>query len=313
MARNWIGVRASAIIAILGSAATLLFAGLMLLMAFVPQSVSAPPTPIPLKPLGITMAAFFLAVSAWGFSTGIGIILRRRWSRISILVFAAILAFMSASGLLMAFVMPIPAPPGADPAIPGIVRWVMAGFYGVLAVISVWWLVLFNRTLTKSYFHGAGQESDGGRPLSISVIAWYLLSVLIFYVPVMLIHPPAVLFGMVFSNWISLALFTAFLLVQTFIGVGLLRLRESARIAAIAYFCFLGVNAFTSMRPATQAEMMQRMQHSMPRLFPAGTEVSPFPSLWPIGLATLVLTVLPIFFLVRQRAVFSHLPEQSAR
>ena len=71
MHRSWIGIRVSAVLTILGSAMTLLLAGLMLLAGFFAQ----PPhySPIPLKPVMAVMAAFFVALSAWGISTAIAI------------------------------------------------------------------------------------------------------------------------------------------------------------------------------------------------------------------------------------------------
>ncbi|MEO8659337.1 MAG: hypothetical protein ABI693_12755 [Bryobacteraceae bacterium] len=304
MAQNWIGIRASAIITILGSAGTLLMAGIMMLAAFLPQPAAATPSPIPMKPLGIVMSVFFLALAAWGGSTGIGIILRRRWSRISIIIFAAILAVIAGGGMLIIFAIPLPTPPGADPAIIAGVRYAIAGFYGLLTIISIWWLVLFNRSITKSYFHGLDPAGESVRPLSISIVAWYLLSAVVFYVPVLLFRSPAVVFGVVFTGWIALVIIAVFSAAQIYIGAGLLRLRESARVAAMVYFCIVGANALASLRPATQAEMMRQMQISMPKFFPTAATgaVSPFP--WPFGLVMIVLTALPIFFLVRRRGAF---------
>lgn len=56
------------------------------------------------------------------------------------------------------------------------VRLVIAAFYGVLTAIGVWWLVLFSRSRTKEYFAGHGPVIESARPLSISVIAWYMLA-----------------------------------------------------------------------------------------------------------------------------------------
>ena len=136
MTQNWKGIRVSAVLAILGSAAALLFAGLISLMAFFGVSTSdGTASLLPFKPAMLVMAGVCLALSAWGTATGIAIFLRRRWARTSMLVFAALLAFTNVGAMLFTlFVQLLIVFQNRPTEMAG---WVAVGFNGVLGAIGV--------------------------------------------------------------------------------------------------------------------------------------------------------------------------------
>jgi len=179
MRRRWIGIRASAVLAILGSLATLLMAGMMawgMFHAKPPAEMAMPP--VTLKVIGVAMGVLFAGLGVFGIWTAVAIFRRRGWARISILVFAAFLVFMGASAVLGILVMPFPSTPGVSSRVMENARWGIAAFYGALALIGAWWLWLFNTGKVKSEFAaGVGAESAGGRPVSVTVIAAYPLLV----------------------------------------------------------------------------------------------------------------------------------------
>ena len=296
----------SAVLTILGSAMTLLLAGLMLLAGFFAQPPqNTPPSPIPLKPMMAVMAAFFVALSAWGISTAIAVFLRRRWARISILVFAVLLTFMSAGGMLAILFVQLPTTSNSDAArFMPVVRLGMAAFYGVLTSIGVWWLVLFNRSGTKEYFAGQGPVSESARPLSISVIAWYMLVGAAFMVLAAILRFPAVLFGAVLTGWVTLAVYGVWAAAQIYLGTGLLSLQQGARVGSIALFCFAAANGAVSMLGPGYAEMIRQMQIAMPKLFLAGTQTAMPGPMWVFALLATAGCAVPIFFLVRRRPAF---------
>jgi len=305
MRRRWIGIRASAVLAILGSVATLLMAGMMtwgMFHAKLPRDAGMPP--VALKVMGAAMGAVSAGLGVWGIWTAVGIFRRRGWARISILVFAALLVFMGAGALLAVLVMPFPVTPGVSVSARAMenVRWGIAGFYGAVGLIGVWWLILFNRGATKEYFAGREPESESARPLSVSIIGWYLViggagSVLGAAVPV-----PAVLFGLLFTGWLKLAVCAAYIAVGIYLGIGLLRLREQARLWSIVYFCALAANTVVSLaRPG----IMQQMQRAMPAFFPAAA-MPQLERMWVYGLIGAAACAVPIWFLVRRRAAFRH-------
>jgi hypothetical protein len=306
MPRNWIGIRASAVLAILGSAMTLLLAGLMLLAGFfAPPPRNAPPSPIPLKPLMAVMAAVLVAFGAWGISTAVAIFLRRRWARVSILIFAVLLTFVSGPGMLVILFVPLPAAPNSDAAaIMPIVRLGIAAFYGVLTAIGVWWLVLFNRSRTKEYFAGQGPVSESARPLSISVIAWYMLIGAAFLVVMAILRLPAMLFGAVLTGWVAPAVYATWAAAEIYLGTGLLRLQQGARVGSIGLFCFGAANGVVSLVGPGYAGMMRQMQIAMPRLFPAGVPTAMPTPVWVFALLAMGSCAVPIFFLVLRRPAF---------
>jgi hypothetical protein len=306
MPRSWIGIRVSAVLTILGSAMTLLLAGLMLLAGFFAQPPQdAPPSPMPLKPVMAVMAAFLVALTAWGISTAIAIFLRRRWARISILVFAVLLTFISAGGMLAILFVQLPATPNNDAArFMPVVRLVIAAFYGALTAIGVWWLVLFNRSRTKEYFAGQGPVIESARPLSISLIAWYMLAGGVFMVLTAVLRLPAMLFGVVFTGWLALAVYAVWAAAQIYLGTGLLSLQHRARIGSIALFCFGAANGVISFVGPSYAEMMRQMQIAMPRLFLAGAQTAVPGPRWVFALLTMAGCAVPTFFLVRRRPAF---------
>ena len=286
---------------------TLLFAGLMLLAGFFatpPQD--SPTSPIPLKPMMAIVAAVFVALSAWGISTGIAIFLRRRWARISILVFAVLLTFMSVCAMLMILVIQLPARSQSNVvALMPTIRLGMAAFYGVLAAIGVWWLVLFNRGRTKEYFAGQEPASESARPLSVSVIAWFLLIGLALTASSAIFRFPVILFGMVLTGWATLALYAPCAVAQIYLGTGLLRLQERARVGTIGYLCFGAVNTTVSLVRPGYAEMMRQLQIAQPNFFPVGAATPMAGPIWLFALLAAAFCAVPIFFLVRRAPAFA--------
>jgi hypothetical protein len=184
------------------------------------------------------------------------------------------------------------------------IRSGMAGFYGLLAAIGVWWLVLFNLRSTKEYFAQEATSAPPARPLSVSVIGWYLLISSLFLAVPAVIRFPAFVFGAVVTGWAGLAVYTVFAVAQVILGAGLLRLREPARVGAIAYFCLMALNSVVTWALPGYEAKMQLMLREMPRLFPAGTPPQMPQPMWVFMLMGIVFVAIPVWFLVRQRAAF---------
>src|SRR5258708_812860 len=160
---KWIAIRASAVLAIIGSLATLVTGGMMLFAMLVAPPTGPAASPFPLKAFGIATAAMCASLAAWGICTAIAIFRRRGWARISIMVFAALLTFMGACGALVIPFVPMPTPEGVDQRLMDATRWGMAGFYGLLAAIGVWWLVLFYLIFSQEEFTPT-PPADPSRP-----------------------------------------------------------------------------------------------------------------------------------------------------
>ena len=301
MRRRWIGIRASAVLAILGSVATLLLAGMMAWSMFhakLPRDVAMPPAA--LRVLGVAMGVLFAGIGGWGIWTAVAIFRRRGWARISMLVLAGLLLFMGASAVLGILAMPFPSPPGVSVSarVMENVRWGIAASYGTLALIGAWWLVLFNTRATKHYFAEREPARESARPLSIAIIGWYLLIGAAGTALAAVVRMPAMLLGLIVTGWSALAIYAALTAAVIYLGAGLLRLRERARLWSIVYFCAVAANSLIT---AARLGFMPQMQRAMPAFFPAGM---PQLHMWAFGLMGAAASAVPIWFLVRRRSAF---------
>jgi len=274
-----VGVTVTAVIVLFGSGLTLL-AGVMMLFA------SSSDLPIPenqvhfLKYFMVFLALVLFAAAAWGIASGTGLMRLREWSRISMLVFSALLLFVCIPGLLMFLFMPFP-PPGTAPSpeltkeMLGATRIFMVVLYGILAALGGWWIYFFNKRSTKDQFlkvripglegmPGGEVISPYARPLSITLIAWWLLISGFIGVLGLSVNPPVFFLGYFFKGTQASMMMLALALVQSLIGFGLLKLRPWGRTLAIYYFQFLIFNSLTMVLiPGTQARFEQAMSEML--------------------------------------------------
>ena len=314
---KWIAVRVSAVLTIIGSVATLLFAGLMLWTGFfVPPPETGAEPPVPLKPIMAVLAVFFTAFSVWGFVTAAGIFRRRAWARLSIIIFSVLLVGMGGSALLGTLFVKWPPNANITPQMVLYIRLGIGAFYGAMTVVGVWWLLLFNSSRGKQYFaeSGAGISGTGipagvppedGRPLSISIIGWYLLVSTLFTAIAAILRLPGMLFGAVITGWVALAVYTAFTAVNLYLGTGLLQLQEPARVGSILYFLIVVANSVVTVLLPDFPGRMRAMQDAFPR-FLSWSQQQPIPvdGVWGFALIGALFASVPIWFLVRRRAAF---------
>jgi hypothetical protein len=270
-----VGVTVSAIAVMLGS-------GLALLMGVMMLFASSGGVPVPenqahfMKYFMILTAVLFFAAGGWGISTGMGLLRVREWSRISMLVFSALMLFICIPGLLMFLTMPFP-PPGTAPS-PQLTKNMLMGtkifltlFYALLAILGGWWLYFFNKQSTKEQFLKLpGEPSDRilteatiaqeARPLSITLIAWYLLISAFIGVLGLSVNPPVFFLGFFFKGTFASLIMFGLAIVQSLTAFGLLKLRPWGRALAIYYFQFLIFNSLTMVLiPGTQGRFDQAM------------------------------------------------------
>jgi hypothetical protein len=356
-----VGVTISAVLALLGS----LFAagmGLLMLAAFI---AGPPPSPDPNFPgspaffrtILFLVPLFYLVPAAWGITTSVGLFRLRNWARISIIVFAALLAIFGLFGMLGAlvmFVMPAPAmPPGAR-LDPNFFLTVMRLFMVTIALvqmgIGIWWLVFFNRAGVKAQFvppavpyvpypaamatppppsayptpsaqpaqspslpAAPGMLSMPGRPVSITIIACYVLLGALFIPMNLLLRMPAVVMVSIVTGWPAVVYYLAMLGIHVYVGIGLLRLQPAARLVGIAYFVFALVNsAVFFLAPGALARitgLLEAQQSLFPWIrFTPGTYPYPF-DVRPVMMVSagvgLLFVLIPLCFLVINRQAFA--------
>jgi hypothetical protein len=98
-----------------------------------------------------------LGVAVFGFFVGIGVLRRRNWARITMLVWGGIMAVFSAISIPFIFLvfnsMPLALPNGEETApIMGFMKVFMVFFYGIPLGVGIWWLVLFTRPRVAAAF-----------------------------------------------------------------------------------------------------------------------------------------------------------------
>lgn len=300
-----IAVTISAVLALVGSILTLGLsmigaAGVLLQRHTFPQGVGV---------VGAALAgvAMMTLSGIWGIATGIGILLLKGWARISMIIFASLLA-LSVCGAPMMLLIPFPPTPGADASVMTGIRIGMAAFYLFLGAIGVWWMVLFTRPSVKLQFSGGRPLADeGGRPVSISIIAWLLLLSAIFMPFGLISGMPTIFLGFVVSGWEARLVYASYLIAFVYLGIGLLRLRPVARTLAIYYSIFAIANAVVFwVRPGHEARMAEMMTASG-SFFHFPPPPVTFPML-PIFAVSIAVLGVQIYFLVTRKKAFEPPP-----
>jgi hypothetical protein len=182
----------------------------------------------------------------------------------------------------------------------------VCGFYGLLGVLAGSWIYYFTRPRVKEQFQG-GAIVDGaastGRPVSISIIGWYLVISTCFAPFAAFFHFPISIFGLYLTGRAASLVMAAVGVIQLTMGIGLLRLKPWGRTITIWYFSFFLVNSFLMvLLPGSQARFDQTMAYSQKMM---GTAAMPihFP-MW-IGLVFSVpLFVLLLWFVVTRKEAF---------
>jgi uncharacterized membrane protein (DUF2068 family) len=326
------GVTVIAILQFLGSLLTLGMAGLMVLALVMVSKQQVPSaatgSPIPMPALMAICVAMYLFPAVWGLITGVGLWRLRNWARISTIVFAVILCFFGAFGCLTALAMPIflSSMPTQVPN-PQQFKVIMVTFMLLVGLgelgIGLWWAIYFTRRSVIAQFAQTLAETPAGlsaaplqpaaitssrRPISISIIAWFLLVSAFLFLPfALLVRSPQLLFGQLLTGVGAFALSTIYLLVIAYVGIGLLKLWPSARLVGIGYFAFGILNmAITWLRPGA-SELFQRMMAAQPRIFAAPPSMN-FPEAFfkAIMIGTALTMAVPIYFLATRKSAFDH-------
>jgi len=335
-----VGVTVIAILSLLGSALTFTMGILMLaamVLAPIPRSNQFPGSPIFFKAFFIAISLMYMLPTVWGVLSGIGLWRLKNWARISTIVFSVLLILMGGFAGLVSLVVPLPATPNnaANAHLIFGVRVAMGIFWFTQLGVGIWWLVFLNRSKVKKQFGQAAQVAAGAsalqpaylaqsvsvnapgfgaaeRPLSITIIAWFMLAGCLLFPLGLVMRGPVILFTKILMGWPAVWVYLAFTAAQLGIGLGLLRVKPAARIAAIIYFVFGFVNsAVFYFAPGGHARMLgllESQQSMFPwmRLFQSQTEFRfDFGPLLMVGAVLgLVVISVPLYFLLTRKIAF---------
>ena len=349
------GVTASAVLTFIGSAFTLLMAAFAMLGALVSSRLPMTrPAPVNLSAIVAVEALFIFGFGAWGVASGVGLLKLKQWARISVIVFAAILVFCCVpAGLLMAF---IPLPNTSAANLPAdfmtVMRVGMVAFYSAFALLGGFWLYFFNRKSVREQFQAQRPVMDASvqqfsweapitvpeapavaapvsrreRPLSISIIGWFLLVTAAFASFSLMLSSqflkgaqfPMYFLGHLFFGRATYGILIVWSAAQFVAAIGLLRLKRAGLVATVALQCLAIVNvALLAVIPGARAKyqqafdtMMATMNANMPQ-FTVGngsthTAVNPFSfPAWAAGLFSIPLVLVILWFLITRRHAFA--------
>lgn len=265
-----VGVTVSAVVVFIGSALTLLMGAGSVLALVVLHNM--PPQPVFVRYSIIGVATIEVAFAIWGILSGIGLLRLREWARISMVVFGVLLLLFGLPGLVFIPLLPL-GPQGNVPEnFVLMIKLGMGAFYGVLAALGGWWLYFFNQRMVKDQFRTAppgapGSATPRARPLSISIIGWFLTISAVAVLPVLLLRFPLFFFGFLFTGARAQLVMLAWCGLQFAAGVGLLRLRPWGRTLALCTLSLGMLNGLISMLiPGSQARLQQAMTLTMQRM-----------------------------------------------
>lgn len=153
--------------------------------------------------------------------------------------------------------------------------------------------------------------NSSGRPLSISIIAWYLLAGCLFIPFSLFLHSPTALFLTILTGWRAAMFFLVIAGVHVYAGTTLLRMKPAGRWIGIGYFIFNLLNiAVFYLAPGGHARLARLMdlQQSM---FPwmRSSQASPFhidimPFVMFGMIFALAVCLVPLYFLVAAKPAF---------
>jgi hypothetical protein len=311
------GIVVTAVIVLLGSGFTL-FCGACVILALSMGPTQKDPLHL-MKYFMFFCVAILLGTGGWGVATGVGLLSLKGWARVSLLVFSGVLLVFCLPMALVFSVVPMQQTPNAN--LPEnfhtVFRAGMVGFYGLLAAVGGWWLYYFNRRAVKAQFEAgvalpAGAAAARKRPISVAVIAWYLIVTACFLPMIFFIRVPTILVSFVFTGLAATLIIMAYGVLHIVMGIGLLKLKEWSRILAICYFVFLICNTLASvLLPGSQAryeQMMSAMRVSMGLPSQTGT----VPPAWLGLLFGLPVACAVLWFLITEKKAFQGSTEAPA-
>ena len=150
------------------------------------------------------------------------------------------------------------------------------------------------------------------RPVSISVIAWFLLISCLFVPLNIIFHAPAVLLTTILTGWPAAIFVLVFAALNVYIGIALLQMKPAGRLVGIGYFLFgllnVAVFYFAPGRSARIAKFLDMQQSMFPWMRSAQAN-SPFqidmmPFLMAGAVGGVVLCLVLVYLLAAAKPAF---------
>jgi hypothetical protein len=149
------------------------------------------------------------------------------------------------------------------------------------------------------------------RPLSISIIAWFLLAICLFVPFNLFLHPPVPLFLTTLSGWQAVVFMLISGALHVYVGIALLQMKPAGRLVGMGYFIFGFLNTavfyFAPGRSVRIARFMDAAQSMFPWMRsaqsnPFQADMMPFLLVGAIGGVAFYLVLL--YFLIAAKPAF---------
>ena len=262
----------------------------MLMMPEVQTAAGRPAIPPGTRTMAGIVWLFLIAVAVFGIFVGVGIVRRRSWARISILVWGGFMAVVSLLTIPVLFfifsAMPGMMPKEADAApVISVMKWISVLFYGIPLGVGIWWLVLFTRPRVAAAFSDAAglaphpptmdvsgfplpqptaTASPAGKPrcpLPLMILAGFLIFSAFFTVLLVLAPVtgamPFFFFGHFYSGLTAKVLLGLLGLIFGAAGVGMFKLKPWALHTILVLQCVFLINGIMSVRNPRFLVIMQ--------------------------------------------------------
>jgi len=268
----------------------------MLLLPDMQTSAGRPAIPSGTRTMAGFVWLFLIAVAAFGIFVAVGIVRRRNWARISILVWGGLMAVVSAITIPVLFfvfsAMPamLPKDAAAAPVI-SVMKWISVLFYGIPLGVGIWWLVLFTRPRVAAAFtapvvlatYPTTMDVSGfplpqpstttslslkpACPLPLMILAGFLIFSAFFMVLLVLVpltgSMPFFFFGHFYTGLTAKVILGLMGLVFGVAGVGMFKLKPWALHTILVLQCVFLVNGIMSvLNPHFLAVMQEAMQRA---------------------------------------------------
>ncbi|MGH9476652.1 MAG: hypothetical protein ACRD1C_09995 [Terriglobales bacterium] len=300
-----------AVLELIGSAFTVLFAALTVAAALLSAVVAPAAGPPPSHALLAGAAAGYCAFAAWGISTAIGLLRMRLWALGSTLVFAGCLLL---GGAAMSVALSLITVPGATPQAAELAKLLAALLGAVIVGVASWWIVYCARRQTRTLFYAVRPGGPPQQPFSISIIGWLLAiggALAVLMSPLAGRLAPVTVASIPFTGNAAFVLDLILGSITFAIGVGVLQLRAWARWAGMAWLALgLANTILTWARPrAWESSLLASAQARQTGAAKALISSPGFAAT--MLLVGLVVALVPLYYLWTRKDAFE--PPAAAR
>ncbi len=252
----------------------------------------------------IGVGIVILIISGFCAWTVVGLCRIRRWARISILILGGLLAFFSLLFVLVMCVLaftslaPPPGTPGVSPAMMRVIFLGAGGFYLLLMLVGIWWLVYFNLHRIRTLFaaNGARPQPESAFQAGMPVVGVWIdpntpkrgaIEILVICLAVLylfsatsgivtaFLHFPLFFMGFIFRGTSASVAALFFSAISLGMGIGLLRRIKAAWVTTLAFNALGLVSTLLMLTPRNRAMMADYQQEILRHMFSGAV---PFPS-----------------------------------